>query len=180
MFNPVLREDGRDRMIYSTSMGFRVVFFFTAFLVILCVASVSEGPFFSRVNILPLVIVVACILAGLYLERWTFDKRANVLEKNIGMVFLYARKIMPLDSLQKVVLHAPLADDTAKPRLMSWSQRGVATLAVADRSGTLFKLDMVRGGSARELRKSAEKLSAFCVIPLEDDSGKLSAEANLP
>jgi hypothetical protein len=169
MFNPILRERGKDKLVYSTSMGFRAVFFMTAIVVIASVASVSKGPFFSRFNVLSLAIVVGCLLAGLYLERWTFDKKANVFEKNVGMVFLYTRRMVPLDTLQKVVLHAPIAAEAERPRLGNLSRRGVATLAVADRDGEVFRLDMARG-SARELRKSAQMLSAFCSIPLEDDS----------
>ena len=52
-------------------------------------------------------------------------------------------------------------------------------LSIEDKDGDLYKLDIVKGGSVREARVSAQKLSAFCEIPLEDDLGDLSGRTHL-
>ncbi len=176
MFSPVLREKGKDRMVYSTSIGFRVVFLGTALVIILSIASVSEGPFLARFNVFSLIILFVCLFAALYLERWTFDKKANLFEKNIGILLLYARKKAPLDSLQKVVLHEPVVKFADRPKLLRWTSRKTALLSVVDRDAKVHRLDVVSGGSVREARRSAERLSVFCGIPLEDETEELAAD----
>jgi hypothetical protein len=49
--------------------------------------------------------------------------------------------------------------------------RRTAILSVVDRDGRVYGLDMVKGGSVREVKKSAELLSDFCGITLEDHTG---------
>ena len=118
MFNPVLRSRGENRLVFSTSIGFRIVFFATALVIILSIASVSEGSFFKRLNFVAVLIIGVCLFAALYLERWVFDREHNVFEKNVGIIFLYSRKRQPLDSLQKVVLHEPGVKYTERPRML--------------------------------------------------------------
>jgi hypothetical protein len=146
-----------------------MVFLATALFIILCIASVPGGSFFSRLSALTIILICLCLLAALYLERWTFDKEANLLEKNIGILFAYARKKMSLDALQKVVLHETASGHAERPGLLRLSARRTAVLLIVDRDEKVYRLDIASGGSVREMRRSAQRLSAFCAIPLEDD-----------
>jgi hypothetical protein len=162
-------------MVYSISLWFRIVFLIVALIVLASVAGFSEGAFLSRFNAVSLIVVGVCLFAAAHLERWTFDRNANLFERDVGILLLYARKRRPLDALTKVVLREFGAKSKEEPRLVGWMSRPLAVLAVVDRDGNVYRLDMTRGGSVRELRRSAERLSAFCAIPLEDDAGDRSA-----
>ncbi len=177
MFSPVLREQGKDRLVYATSVGFRVVFSVTALVIILSIAAVSGGSFFSRLNIFSLIIVAVCLFAALYLERWVFDRSANLFEKDVGILFVYARKKAPLDALSKVVLQGPVVRQEDTPALLRWTSRKTVMLSVVGRDARVYRLDMLSGGSARDVRRSAERLSVFCAIPLEDNTGLKGEDA---
>jgi hypothetical protein len=160
-------------MIYSTSIGFRIVFLVCAGIIIASVASVG-GSFFEHVNYVLLIIIGICLFAALYLERWVFDKNTNRFEKNVGLVFLHSRRRYPLDALQKVILQEPGVKYGDRSKMLRWVSRRTTMLSVVDRDGNVYGLDMVKGGSVREVRKSAELLSDFCGIPLEDHLGDVS------
>lgn len=171
MFNPILRKRGANRLVYSTSFGFRIVFLVTAGTIIGCIVCFSEGSFWERVNFVAIIIIGICLFAALYLERWIFDKNTNRFEKNVGLVFVHSRQAHPLDTLAKVVLEEPGMKYGDRPKMLRWTSRRRAVLSISDRDGNVYGLDMVRGGSVREVRKSAELLSDFCGIPLEDHLG---------
>jgi hypothetical protein len=167
LFNAVLRERGPQRLVYSTSAVARIVLLATILVIVLGVASVPEGPFLSRFNALSLALIAVCLFGVLYDERWVFDKTSNLFEKDVGIVFLHLRKTAPLDTLQKIVLYEAGWGTDDGPKLAGLTSRRIAILSVVDRNSRIFKLETARGGSVRELRRSAERLSAFCAIPLE-------------
>jgi hypothetical protein len=177
LFSAVLREQGSQRMVYTTSMGTRIVFLVTLLVVILSIASVPEGSFLSRFNAFSLALIAVCLFGALYVQRWVFDKKSNLFEKNVGILFLYRREKEPLDSLQKIVFHEASGGTDESPRLVGLTSRRIAILSVVDRDSRAFKLDSARGGSVRELRRSAERLCSFCAIPLESEADNSAAEA---
>ncbi len=171
MFSPTLKEKGRARLVYATSAWFRLAFALLAVVVVLSVLSVPEGTLVSRLNAVSIVILCLCLFAVLYLERWTFDKEANAFERQIGVLFLYARRKRPLDALTKVVLRETGSEGTGRPAFLGLGPRRMAVLSVVDRDGKAYTMEMARGASVRALKESAERLSAFCGIPLEVDAG---------
>lgn len=177
---PVLRQQGTDRMVYATSTPFRIVFAVIAIAIILSVAVVAEGPFFARFNAFSLVLVGLCAYAALSLQRWTFDKAANRFEKHVGLLFLYSRKQRPLGALRKIVLHGYGVAPRSGP--LAWIRTPLRTVAmsIVDEDGSSYLLEMTRGGSGRQLKRTAERLSAFCGIPLEDGSGFTADETSNP
>jgi hypothetical protein len=183
LFNPNLKERGPDKLVYATPLAFRIVFFVIALVIFFSVVSASEGPFFSRFNGISAFIILTCIAAALYLERWIFDKQANMFERNVGLYFLFSRKKIPLDRLEKVILREigmkRSNQQTDKIGLLSRVTRRTAMLSIEDKDGDLYKLDIVKGGTVREARVYAQKLSDFCEIPLEDDLGDLSGKTHI-
>ncbi len=125
-----------------------------------------------------LIIIGICLFAALCLERWIFDKTTNRFERNVGFVFLHTHKRRPLNALEKVVLQESGVKYEDRPKMMRWMSRRAATLSVVDREGNVYGLDMVRGGSVREVKRSAELLSDFCEIPSRTTLGTLTAKRN--
>jgi hypothetical protein len=173
VFGPVLKKRGARRLDYSTSVWFRIAFLVPAVAIIAMVANTNDGSLFKRVNLVALIVVGLCLLAALYLERWVFDKDANRLERNIGLVFWYSRRRYPLDALQKVVLEEPGVKYRDRPKLLRRASRRTAMLCIVDRNGSVHGLDIVKGGAIREIRMSAQLLSDFCEVPLEDHLGDI-------
>ena len=164
-------------MVYSTSMSFRIAFLGVLLIILLSIASVPEGSFVSRLNAVSVTLIGLCLFASLYLERWVFDKKANLFEKNVGILPLYWRRKTPLDALQKVVFREAGPKPASAPRPLGWSPGKIAVLTVVDRNDKRYRLDTARGGSVREMRRSAERLSAFCSIPLEDNAEDSQSKA---
>ena len=160
MFNPVLREVSKGRMVYSTSSGFRIVFAIIAGFLIFS----SQG----QPGVILIILIALSALGALYLERWVFDRDANLFEKNVGLLFLHTRKRQPLDHLDKIVLREVGPSYQDRPRMMKAVSRQAAILAIVDQTGTNHGLDMIKGSSLREARDSAHKLAKFCDIPFED------------
>ena len=160
MFNPTLREVSEGRMVYSTSSGFRIVFAIIAGFLMFS----SQG----QPGIILIILIALSAGGALYLERWVFDREANLFEKNVGLLFLHTRKRQPLDHLAKVVLRevGPAYQD--RPRMMKAVSRQAGILSIIDRDGTNHGLDMIKGSSLREARDTAAKLAKFCDIPFED------------
>jgi hypothetical protein len=173
LFNQVLKMLGSRKMVYSISVGYRIIFLAIAGVIIGSISFFGVGSLFERINIGTLVIVLICLFAALYQERWIFDKNSNRFEKNFGIAFFYSRRRYPLDTLAKVVLQEPGLKYKEKPTLIRWVSPRSAILSIVDRNGTVYRLDMAKGGSARELRQFAERLSEFCGVPLENHLGDL-------
>jgi hypothetical protein len=166
-------------MVYSTSVGFRIVFLVTALAILLIIASVPDGPFLSRLNAFSLIVIAICLFAALYVERWVFDKKSNLFEMDVGILLLYSRKRAPLDTLQKVVLReAGGRSADGPPKLLGLLSPRIAILSLVDRDSRVFRLETARGGSVRELRRSAERLCSFCAIPLESDADSCAEESH--
>ena len=146
-------------MVYSTSIGFRIVF---AVIAVFLMVSMRQP------NVVVIIFLALSVFGALYLERWVFDKKSNVFEKNVGLLFLHTRKKLPLDRLQRVVLREVGPAHHERPRMVRAISRATAILSVVDRDGTSYGLDMVKGASLREIRDSAAKLAEFCDIPFED------------
>lgn len=180
MFGPVLRQQGTDRMVYTTPVWLRVIFAAIALAIILSIATIAEGPFFARFTAFSLVLIGLCLFATLYLQRWTFDRTGNRFEKHVGLLFVFSRRQRPLGALRKVVLHGYGARPQGGSRSWAWAPRRTVVLSLVDEDGISYLLDIARGGSVRPMRRTAERLSAFCAIPLEDDTGTPPDEPSNP
>ena len=168
MFNPVMRQVSERRLVYSTSIGFRVVF---AAIAVFLIVSMRQP------NVVVIIFLALSVFGALYLERWVFDKDSNLFEKNVGLLFLHTRKKLPLDRLQRVVLREVGPAHHERPRMVRAVSRATAILSVVDRDDNTYGLDMVKGASLREIRNSAARLAEFCDIPFEDQGPVQDDEA---
>jgi len=177
LFSLVLTEKGKHRLVYSTSIGFRVVYLSIALLILLPLITFSDGSIFKSANIIALSLCAICLLSSLFLERWVFDKDSNFFEKNVGLILLYWKKRRSLDTLQSVVVdefRKGARGDNVKPWRQSLVSHRTIVLYLQGRDGEVYKLDIVRGLGLEKLRKKAERLSGFCGIPFEDRVPSLS------
>ncbi len=180
MFGLTLKSSGKNKMVYSTSLGFRIVFIGIALLISLTFVNVSNGLAIRPTSLVALILFFACLVAALFLERWIFDKDSNLVEKNVGLVFFFDTKKVDLQSLKAVVLDRFWKSSSAKTKAGRLLSRRPVALYLRDGEGGVYKLDITRGIGIEELRRTAQRLSEFCEIPLEDNSKDSDSEEETP
>jgi hypothetical protein len=177
----VLRSEGDDRLLLVISTGFRMVFLAIGVIILAALVSTASTPIFHRANTVPLILCAICFLASLYLERWIFDRKLNLFEKQVGLLFLYGRKKQNLDELSRVLLYQ-FRKGYAKPpkeeqereqgpfRRRGLLSRTYITLGVEDSHGKILKLDIAKGAHLTEMRKNGGRIAEFCGIPFMDEA----------
>jgi hypothetical protein len=169
VFGLVVREDGADRLVCSTSIGLHAAFAAVAVFIVACMAFVAEGDLVSRLRPVPLALAGLCLLAALYGERVTFDRAANVMEHSAGLPLLRRLRRVPLDSLTRVVVHATMpARPRDAQRGVRLAARGVSMVYLLDQEQRVHRLDMGGAGDVQRMRALAGRVSVFCGLPLED------------
>ena len=102
----ILKRVGENRMVYTVSGGFRLVFAgIAAILLGALTITPSEHPLLHASNTLPLILFGICLLACLYEERWVFDREGNLFERRVGLVFLSRKRSEALADLRCVQLN---------------------------------------------------------------------------
>ena len=178
----VLKAQSKERIALVISSGFRLIFVSIGIVIIAALIMTSTLPFFHRSNVVPLLFCFVCILASLYLERWIFDRRLNIFERQTGLVFLFKRQRQALDSLRRVLLsqyqrgyigsERGLAGTGKEPKRRGAFSRMFVTLSVEDDQAIIHRLDIARAVHLGEIRKNARGIADFCGIPLEDDASR--------
>ena len=167
MFNPKLTETSDTRLTYATPLGFRLMFLAIAAFLAVSAAAAAVEPFYRWPPLL-LGIIAGCLLAAAYLERWVFDTADGAMERHLGLLFWHSRKRMPISDLARLTLREPGMSFDERPRMVRAVSRRSAIIAIEDRAGATFPLDMVKGANIQETRKLAARVAAFCGIPFED------------
>ena len=57
---------------------------------------------FERANLLPLLLLLLSLASALYRDTWLVDKNRDLLERQIGLLFLYRRNRMSISDLRRV------------------------------------------------------------------------------
>jgi hypothetical protein len=181
----VLKAESEERISLVISSGFRLIFISIGVVILAALLMISALPFFHRSNLVPLLFCFVCLLASLYLERWIFDRRLNIFERQIGLVFLFKRRRQALDSLRRVLLsqyqrgyikpERGAAGTGKAPRRRGAFSRMFVTLGVEDEQAIIHRLDIARVVHLGEIRKNARGIAGFCGIPLDDEAGREDA-----
>ena len=176
MFDPVLRHINNERCVYSVTFAFRVPFILIVFAIFYGIFIIGEGPLIDRINIIILLILCMSLYAILFVDRWIFDKGKRQFEKHTGVIFIYSRKVFPLESLQKVLFLYSAGDQTSARSFLQRGNQGRVALSLLDNAETVHELGIVSGSSIKRMQKTAEQLAIFCEIPLELNDDEFSAD----
>ena len=160
MLGPVLKKETDARLVYSTSIGFRILCLSSGIALLLIVLSGVQGSFHFGEHLIGLSLSGICLVSALYLERWVFDKESNLFERHCGLLFLFSRLQRPLDGLECVVLREMNSHTSHTARSFRLSRRS-ASLSIQSANNEIFKLDRVNGSRVKELNDTAEELSEF-------------------
>lgn len=165
MIRPVLNIQN-ERLTITTALGFRLVFVGIALALGIGVLWFSHWRVVGGTYVPLFVVLGLCLFAALFLERWTFDRSLNSIERNFGLVFLYFRTTIPLDSLRAVKLRGLRSSFPLGRFSPSMPMQQTVALAVEDNAGRTYVLDVARGHSGARVSDTAWRLSEFCRIPL--------------
>ena len=167
MFNPRPTKTSDTRITYATPLGFRLMFLAIALFFVVSSAAAAVEPFYRWPPVL-LGIIGVFMLSATYLERWIFDTVEGAMERHLGLLFWHSRRRTPLSELVRLTLREPGLAFDDRPKMLQAVTRRATIIAIEDRTGKSYALDIVKGANIRETRKLAEQIASFCGIPFED------------
>ena len=175
-FRLILREVKPRRLVYAVSPGFRLLFLGIALLILLALLSGSSPSLLEPSNTFALILFLVCILASLYRERWIFDTELDLLEQQTGFLPLYQRKTHRLSGIDRVVLDSHWVGGRAPRDRGRLFNRGFVVLALSDREGNVQRLEIGRHLQAGGMRRTGEKIAAFCGVPFVESKAAGGAD----
>lgn len=119
------------------------------------------------------VVLALVALAGLYEDRWEFDREAGVIRHRSGLVFAARARTIPFAEVERFLLvpsgPARLAGKDRDPGLAGrLAARGRIDLAMECADGRRLLLDRHPAREGARLRAQAERIAALCGKPLAD------------
>ena len=177
MFNPKLIQHSATRLTVATPFAFRILFFAIGLFLAVAAGLTAQAPFYQWPPLL-LAMIVVCVASAAYLERWTFDMATGFMERHLGVIFWHSRAKTPLADLTRITLSHRGVPHERRPRLMRALTRPTAVLAVIDRSGTAFPLDIVKGAVIQEAQVLGARLAEFCDVDFDDHVAPTATEGD--
>ena len=189
-----LREKGKDRLELSLSHLSRIIL--TFFFVLSCLVLFSSDPSSGKVsvNLLPLILLIITGLSAFYEERWVFDRKENVFENHLGLIFLSRKRRTALDQLVRVEINSfikgrleeredPPEDagffkSASRPDRSSFTSFlgltpkrytvRVVKLTIVDKQEKTYVLDTAKGHRVEDFRRMGKRIADFCNIPFQE------------
>ena len=101
--NLVLRRKNDDILIFSPAPWFRILFLFLAAIIITGIVTVAaEDP--GGNFILPIIISACCLLAAMYEESWTFNKKEQHITFRTGLIIFNKSAVYRFNEVQNLEL----------------------------------------------------------------------------
>ncbi|MBA7691499.1 hypothetical protein ES703_100044 [subsurface metagenome] len=159
-----------DRIALVIPLGFRLLLLGIGFLILLLIVATTPGgvkDLFVRSNILPLILSAASILAAGYHECWIFDKKADSLVYQIGMIWLHTNRLMKLSDLKRVELVQFIKGSLIGQKNMKrhFFQKNIVTLSILDKNGSLHRLETYTSPRMHSIEDTARSIAEYCRIP---------------
>jgi hypothetical protein len=149
-----IKRRGSDRIEYSVSLAYRIIFGAISVLLLAALASAAQR-LFDRSNTVAYVLLLASVVAALYEERWLFSR--DGLEYRVGIVGLARHRRWAVAQARCL-------------RLVEGKQsmgRPFVSLSLTLAQGKPYRIDMARGAAGDRLREMAQDVSRLCDIPVE-------------
>jgi hypothetical protein len=170
-----VRPSDESKLLLGHALFGRLLYIGIALFLALGMAALREAP--------PglLALTAISLLAGLYEERWAFDRKAGTASRIRGIGPVSRRLTLPLGSLKSIMLRvvsSPSPEETpsslhAAPVIPESLRRGRAVLVLAIDSGEAgmpgTRTIVLEDGSHRErdrLEGLGRAIAEYCGIPL--------------
>ena len=168
---PLIPKNPRpEQLVLSFGLGWRL--FFGAIGALIAYGMIQEGT----VGVLALIITVILILAALYLDRWEFDRQAEVIKHSSGLLLAHRTKRYALTDLQEVVTRgpAPSRDDSSEPERglgrmhHRGLNRGFTRLWLRFEEAGEVDIQMDSSRHSQALRNLGMEIAGFCDVAYRD------------
>jgi hypothetical protein len=112
----------------------------------------------------PLIIIVILFLSGCYYEEWIFDRSQKKVESCFGLLFLYQRKMIPLEDIEAFSISEFTKGhlDTIDPEKRRFFQIAYMKFSLLTKEGTIKDIEIMKSKYKKDLEKKAETIAEFC------------------
>ncbi|NQT60629.1 MAG: hypothetical protein HQ557_16770 [Bacteroidetes bacterium] len=155
---------------YEFGRWYRIINLFFAFFLLLGASLYSTEDWFSWLSF-PVVISVVLILAGLYLDSWSFDSKNGIIFSRIGLIGLNKKRVYQLDDITSFSL-THFSKGYQRDRGEGKRKRSgeIVVFSVHFLSGENRDIEIIReakSGGMTELY--AQNIADYCGKPLTKD-----------
>jgi len=164
-----IQEQTENRLFLSLPLRFRVLFFIIAGFI--CLGLIISGQFHPT----PMVIILISVASALYNESWRFDGKLETVEHRFGLVFLFKRTVIALDTIQAVTISRFVkgriavpkpGEETGISKVGRFSlQKGLLTLSLELNDGRATVIETVPERAGKELERKGSTIARFCAVP---------------
>lgn len=180
IFSLKVMENTGTSLRLGRSKFWRFLFLGIGLFLILGSILIREAP------LLFIIITLVCILAGLYDDRWFFDREKKILFHRGGIGPINRKKEFPLDAIDRVVLRSAVSSGftsekigaSKAPSFPDLFRRGRATLWLLFKDDTpRFLIDEGSHRDRGELENIGTTISAWCHVPFEGPGEEIEASS---
>lgn len=159
----VLKTRSESILELALPLSFRITFAVIASILIASMVSLS------MVSVIPLIVAVITVLAGLYEERWFFDRSGKQVVHRYGLIVFARNRAIPFDEINSFVLSnlREIPEDQGFSAKKSMALRSLVSMQIELASGEHRTIEIRANRHNASLKESAERVSEFCGIPLE-------------
>ncbi len=155
---------------YGIGWTFRILYLL--FAIVILIGAYSYWNDQSTVNgRTPIAIAVILLIAGAYQEKWSFDKRRQLVTYRIGLLFLNRKKVIPFSQIEAFELnHFKKGQKAIDSKIKSRANRLYTTFAITLLTGEKHDIEILRHKkSAGRTEYAATTIANYCGVSLYQD-----------
>lgn len=190
-FRLVLRSRSDGRLSLTIPLWYRLLLAAIGALILVALVvspATEERRIFAPQNTLALIITGLALLGAMYRERWIFDKAADSVIHQFGLVFAHGNRRLRMSELGAVVverfvkgrLDAPSGVPSGTPARRSPAHSPMLALSLRAADGRLHRLESYAASQGPRLESVAGALSAYCGLPREGASSPPPPQSGAP
>jgi len=159
----VLSERSESLLELRLPATFRIAFLIIAVILIASMATLEV------VTPVPLIITAITVLAGLYEERWQFDREAGTVVHRYGLIILAKQSVVPFDQIDTFVLSnlREIPDEGPFSARRSVALRSLVSFQLLTTDGKYRTVEIRPNRHNDSLKQNAERIAEFCGTDLE-------------
>jgi hypothetical protein len=173
-FRLSLRRLGDGRLVFSVPPVLRYTLLAIGVIVLAALLLTSPSGLrgvFVWANTIPLALVVLALLGAAYEERWTFDRNADRLLYQYGLIFARGRREHRISELERVetsqFIRGTMGSRQAPRRSLAF--RPVLTLSLQTKDGRLLRLETYAASQRPKMETAARAIAEYCGLPIESN-----------
>lgn len=178
-FRLVLRSRPDGRLSLTIPLWYRLLLAAIGALILaaMLASPATEGRrVFVPQNALALIIMGLAFLGAAYRERWLFDKAADSVVHQVGLVFAHGNRRLRMSDLEALVVERFVkgrlnATPHGASARRSLAHTPMLALSLRGADGRAHRLESYAASQGPRLETVARAISAYCDIPRVDEPG---------